>query len=159
MGPEKSSNLPRVTQLLPGRAREKSKGLSFSNHRADYQTEYLRQIFNNGSLHTKSVFHLLPNSPAGSAGICVFKSKGRSLGVKMVLGPGLQLGISVGGGSLKSNPAGGTALNTSRVMSMHLGVEKVYMKGPIGDQAPGNTTYQLLDLVRHVGITSSGRVS
>lgn len=42
---------------------------------------------------------------------------------------------------------------------MHLGVEKVYMKGPIGDQAPGNTTYQVLDLVRHVGITSSGRVS
>lgn len=95
MGPEKSSNLPRVTQRLPGRAREKSKGLSFSNRRADCQAEYFRQILNNGWLHTKSAFHLLPNSPTGSAGIIVFKSKGRSLGLKVVLRPGLLGGIKL----------------------------------------------------------------
>lgn len=52
MSPEKSSNLPMVIQLLQGGAGEKSKGLSFSNHRDDCQAEYLRQTFNNSPLHT-----------------------------------------------------------------------------------------------------------
>lgn len=37
MHSEKPSNLPRVAQRIPGRTKEKSKGLSFSNHKADYQ--------------------------------------------------------------------------------------------------------------------------
>lgn len=44
MHPEKPSNYPRVAQRLPGRAKEKSKGLSFSNLKADYQANTLDKI-------------------------------------------------------------------------------------------------------------------
>lgn len=78
-----------------GEPRRRAKAFHFQTTKLTTRL-ILQTKFNNGCLLTKSAFHLPPSSPTGSVGISVFKSKGRSLGVKVVLRPGLQVGIMGG---------------------------------------------------------------